>query len=107
MVLVLVMVLVAAVLVVTPSARQAAPQVPNGGTISARTAGMQKFDGFYPLYWDERTGSLFLEIPKLNTEILYQVGLAAGLGSNDIGLDRAQLGDTKIARFERAAAAKP
>src|ERR1700757_2365739 len=55
-------------------------------SIDARTAGMQKIDGFYPLYWDERTGSLFVEIPKLDTEILLNTGLAAGLGSNDIGL---------------------
>lgn len=72
-----------------------------GQTISARTQGMQKLDGFFPIYWDEPTGSLFLEIPKLNYEFLYQVGLAAGLGSNDIGLDRAQLGDTKIVSFDR------
>lgn len=72
-----------------------------GQTISARTAGMQKLDGFFPIYWDEPTGSLFVEIPKLNYEFLYQVGMAAGLGSNDIGLDRAQLGDTKVVSFER------
>jgi len=38
-----------------------------------------------PLYWDERTGSLWLEIPRFDTEFLYTTGLAAGLGSNDIG----------------------
>ena len=32
-------------------------------SIEARTAGMQKLDGFFPLYWDERTGAMFLEIP--------------------------------------------
>ena len=96
-----------AVLLVAPigAAKSAqAPPARSGGaaqTISARTAGMQKLDGFFPIYWDEPTGSLFVEIPKLNTEFLYQVGLAAGLGSNDIGLDRAQLGDTKIVAFER------
>ena len=77
-----------------------APAAP-ATSIAARTAGMQKLDGFFPLYWDEPTGSLFLEIPRLNDEFLYQIGLSAGLGSNDIGLDRAQLGDTKIVRFER------
>lgn len=70
-------------------------------SISARTTGMTKLDGYFPLYWDDAAGSLFLEIPKLNTEFLYQIGLAAGLGSNDIGLDRAQLGDTKVVAFER------
>jgi hypothetical protein len=77
---------------------------PAGGpipSIDARTAGMQKIDGFYPLYWDERTGSLFVEIPRLDTEILMNTGLAAGLGSNDIGLDRGMGGGAKIVAFQR------
>ena len=69
--------------------------------IEARTASMQKFDGFYPLYWEERTGSLFVEIPKLDTDILLNTGLAAGLGSNDIGLDRGTGGGAKIVSFQR------
>lgn len=70
-------------------------------SIEARTAGMQKIDGFYPLYWDERTGSLFVEIPKLDTDILMNSGLAAGLGSNDIGLDRGGGGGARIVSFQR------
>src|SRR5882672_6172610 len=70
-------------------------------SIDARTAGMQKIDGFYPLYWEERTGSLFVEIPKLDTEILMNTGLAAGLGSNDIGLDRGTGGGARIVSFQR------
>src|SRR3954454_10064509 len=70
-------------------------------SIDARTAGMQKIDGFYPLYWEERTGSMFIEIPKLDTDILMNTGLAAGLGSNDIGLDRGGGGGARIVSFER------
>src|SRR3954466_12678238 len=70
-------------------------------SIEARTAGMQKIDGFYPLYWEERTGSLFVEIPKLDTDILMNTGLAAGLGSNDIGLDRGGGGGARIVSFQR------
>ena len=70
-------------------------------SIEARTAGMQKIDGFYPLYWDERTGSLFVEIPRLDTDILLNTGLAAGLGSNDIGLDRGGGGGARIVSFSR------
>src|SRR3954470_2587478 len=70
-------------------------------SIDARTAGMQKIDGFYPLYWDERSGSLFVEIPKLDTDILMNTGLAAGLGSNDIGLDRGSGGGAKVVSFQR------
>ena len=70
-------------------------------SIETRTNGMQKIDGFFPLYWDERTGSLFVEIPKLDTEILMNTGLAAGLGSNDIGLDRGSGGGAKVVSFQR------
>jgi hypothetical protein len=69
--------------------------------IAERTKDFQKLDGFFPLYWEESSGALLLEIPRLNQEVLYVSGLSAGLGSNDIGLDRAQLGSTKIVRFER------
>ena len=69
--------------------------------IEERSAGMRKLDGFFPVYWEERTGNLWLEIPRLDTPILYTTGLAAGLGSNDIGLDRGQEGNGKIVSFER------
>jgi hypothetical protein len=69
--------------------------------IDERTSGMQKIDGYFPIYWDERTGSVFLEIPRLDTEFLLSTGLAAGLGSNDIGLDRGQGGQGRVVKFER------
>ncbi len=62
---------------------------------------MQKIDGYFPLYWEERAGALWLEIPRLDTEFLYTTGLAAGLGSNDLGLDRGQEGGGKIVSFQR------
>ena len=62
---------------------------------------MKKIDGFFPLYWDEGAGRLWLEIPKLDTEVLYSTGLATGLGSNDIGLDRGILTGSRIVKFER------
>ncbi|MGE3275194.1 MAG: zinc-dependent metalloprotease [Vicinamibacterales bacterium] len=70
-------------------------------TIEDRTSGMRKMDGYFPMYWEERTGSLFLEIPRLDTDVLYILGLSAGLGSNDIGLDRGEGGGTRIVRFQR------
>ena len=79
---------------------QAAPggRIPS---IDERTTGMQKMDGFFPLYWEERTGSLFIEIPKLDTDVLLNTGLAAGLGSNDIGLDRGTGGGARLVSFQR------
>ena len=70
-------------------------------SIDQRTAGMQKVDGYFPLHWDERTGSLFIEIPRFDAEFLLTTGLAAGLGSNDIGLDRGQGGQGRIVSFQR------
>src|SRR5580698_218940 len=69
--------------------------------IEDRTNGMRKIDGYFPLYWDEKTGSLFLEIPRFDTDFLYATGLAAGLGSNDIGLDRGAGGQGHVVSFER------
>src|SRR6266700_1627814 len=71
-------------------------------TISEKTAGMQKFPGYFPFYWDARAGRVWLEIDKWNAEFLYVESLPAGIGSNDIGLDRGQLGQSYIVRFERA-----
>src|ERR1700722_9058606 len=77
---------------------------PGGGRIppiEERVTGMQKLDGYFPLYWDERTGSLFLEIPRFNAEFLFAGGLAAGLGSNDLGLDRGREGGGRLVSFQR------
>jgi hypothetical protein len=87
-------------LVAVPSFTQAPAQT-RVQTIAERTAGMQKIDGYFPLYWDERAGSLWLEIPRFDTDFLFVAGLAAGLGSNDIGLDRGVDGAARIVSFER------
>ncbi|MDX6527974.1 MAG: hypothetical protein QOH41_264 [Blastocatellia bacterium] len=70
-------------------------------TISEKVTSMEKFPGFLPFYWDTKAGKLWLEIDKWNSEFLYVESLPAGLGSNDIGLDRGQLGQSHIVRFER------
>ncbi len=70
-------------------------------TIETKTQGLQKLDGFFPLYWEVPTGTLWLEIPKFDAEVLYVTALSSGLGSNDIGLDRGQLGAEHIVTFKR------
>jgi hypothetical protein len=72
------------------------------GNIGSKTAGTEKLDGYFPLYWDGKAGKLWLEIDKFEQEFLYVVGLPAGIGSNDIGLDRGQLGPARVVRFERS-----
>jgi hypothetical protein len=71
-------------------------------SIEDKTNGMKKIDGFFPLYWEEASGKLWLEVPTLDTEVLYSTGIATGLGSNDIGIDRGALAGSRIVKFERA-----
>lgn len=80
------------------NAPEAAKALP---TISEKTTGLEKFPGYFPFYWDAKAGKIWLEINKWNTEFLYVESLPAGIGSNDIGLDRGQLGSSHIVRFER------
>ena len=70
-------------------------------SIAEWTAGMESRPGFAPLYWDNQTGRLWMEITDFDTEFLYIRSLAAGVGSNDIGLDRGEIGASALVRFER------
>ncbi len=70
-------------------------------TITEKTKGLREIGGFFPLYWDERAGKLFMKVERLDSEFLYQIALASGLGSNPVGLDRGQLGDSKVVFFRR------
>jgi hypothetical protein len=70
-------------------------------TIAEKTDGMEKKDGFVPLFWDAKTGKIFLEISRFDTEFLYYVSLPAGMGQNDIGLNRGDLGPSSVVVFQR------
>ncbi|MBV8206804.1 MAG: zinc-dependent metalloprotease [Acidobacteria bacterium] len=72
-------------------------------TVSARTAGLQKHDGFIPFYWDARRGVLLLELSPqaLDREFLYFTALGSGMGTLDVGGDRSSFGGSALARFMR------
>ncbi|MEO5682893.1 MAG: zinc-dependent metalloprotease [Chitinophagaceae bacterium] len=70
-------------------------------SIEEKTAGLKKYEGYLNFYWDENAGKIWLEIDKLDSELLYQTSLPAGLGSNDIGLDRGLLGNTAVVKFSK------
>lgn len=70
-------------------------------SIEDKTKGLKKYEGYLNYYWDETTGKVWLEVDKPDIEILYVTSLPAALGSNDIGLDRGLLGDTRIIKFSR------
>ncbi len=69
--------------------------------IKEKTKNMKSYEGFFSFYRDDSAGKIWLEIDKLDQEILYQTSLPAGLGSNDVGLDRGILGTTYIVKFNR------
>lgn len=64
-----------------------------------KSASVEK--GFVGLVHDQTSGKTYLKIDNLGEEFIYQSSLPSGLGSNDIGLDRGQLGDTRLVVFER------
>ncbi|MCL6260985.1 zinc-dependent metalloprotease [Aquiflexum sp. TKW24L] len=63
---------------------------------------LSKQEGFFTFYTDEDKGKIYLEVDKLDFEFLYVNSMPAGIGSNDIGLDRGQLGRTRIVEFRKA-----
>ncbi len=84
-------------------AQQPAPQQRPAAlqSVEDRTTGMKKIDGYFPLYWDDSAGAMFLEISRFDSDFLFSTGLSAGLGSNDIGLDRGQGSGGRIVQFQR------
>lgn len=57
--------------------------------------------GFFTTHYDESEDKIYLEVDRLDTEFLFVHSLRTGLGSNDIGLDRGQLGGTAIVKFQK------
>ena len=70
-------------------------------SIEEKTKDLKKYEGFMNFYWDENASKIFLEVDKLDSEFLYVTSLPAGLGSNDIGLDRGLLGGERIVKFSK------
>ena len=68
-------------------------------TLSQKIAGMDRKDGLFPVDWDAKAGKLYLEIPETDKDFLLLDQLPYGLGSNDVGLDRGQLGQGRVVHF--------
>ncbi|HUP42939.1 MAG TPA: zinc-dependent metalloprotease, partial [Thermoanaerobaculia bacterium] len=87
-----------------------ADEAKDGGlpTVAAKTAGLERRDGLLPLWIDRLGGKVWLEVPAPGAapaaggapgvvgRYLYVEGLLTGLGSNPVGLDRGQLGETRV-----------
>ncbi|HTF21710.1 MAG TPA: DUF5117 domain-containing protein, partial [Chryseolinea sp.] len=68
---------------------------------ASKVAGLKHFPGFVPFYYDEKKDKLYLAIEKFDEELLYVRSLTAGVGSNDLGLDRGQIGGVHVVKFDR------
>ena len=69
--------------------------------IADKTKNMKRFDGYFTFWWDAVNGKLWMQVDKLDKEFLYVSSLPAGLGSNDIGLDRGLIGGSRIVFFNK------
>lgn len=67
--------------------------------IAEFTKQMQHQPGFFSFYHAEQQGKFYLQVPRNGEQFIFQTSLPWGLGSNDIGLDRGQLGATRLASF--------
>ncbi len=62
---------------------------------------LKTYDGYFKFHYNESQDKIFAEIDNLDKEFLYIHSLATGLGSNDIGLDRGQIGDGVVVKFQK------
>lgn len=62
---------------------------------------MKAYSGYFNFYYDDSNDKIYLEVNKLNEEFLYAYSLAQGVGNNDLGLDRGQLGNEQVVYFEK------
>ena len=70
-------------------------------SITEKTKSMEFHKGYFNYWWDASQGKIYMAVDKLEIPFLYVNSLPAGLGSNDIGLDRGQIGDSRIVFFQR------
>lgn len=63
---------------------------------------MESYLGFFNFYYDNTNDHIYLEVKELEKEFLYVNSLSEGIGSNDIGLDRGQLGGRRVVFFKKA-----
>ena len=66
------------------------------------TKDFQKFNGYFNFYYDDNSDKVYLQVDDLEKDFLYVYSLSSGIGSNDIGLDRGQLGNEQVVHFKKA-----
>jgi len=71
-------------------------------TIAETIKDCTAYQGYFNFYWNDDKGQILLEIDRWDQEFLYVNSLTGGVGSNDLGLDRNQLGTERIVKFIRS-----
>ncbi len=74
---------------------------------AAKIAPMKRLPGLFDLYLDRAQGKVYAVLPAVSApggeigRYLYVEGIATGLGSNPVGLDRGQLGESSVVAVRR------
>ncbi len=97
------MLAVVAILCLAGAAQDAQAKLPS---ISEKAAGLERRSGLFPTFVDARRGQVYVRFPAPTlrgkcADFLYVESLRTGLGSNDVGLDRGQLGETHVVDVRR------
>ena len=74
----------------------------NKTKISSVSENIEHFKGFFNFNYDQQNDAIHLIVKDLEKEFLYVNSLSSGMGNNDIGLDRGQLGDERIVFFSKS-----
>ena len=62
---------------------------------------INEYQGFMNFIYDNDSGKIILDIEELDKDFLYVNSLSRGIGNNDLGLDRGQLGNSRIVYFTK------
>ena len=73
-------------------------------TLTGRTSGLKRSEGFIPTWWDAKKGVLLLELPPrlLQKQLLYYTGFGTGIGSIRLFADRSSLTGGALIRLQRS-----
>ncbi len=72
------------------------------GQTSKEQKDLINYNGFFNFDYSQKQDKIFLEVNELDKEFLYVQSLTTGIGSNDVGLDRGQLGNEVVVKFIKA-----
>ena len=76
--------------------------IKSNAQFAEKSTDFKKFTGLFDFYHDDKNDKMYMEVNDLEKDFLYVYSLSSGIGSNDIGLDRGQLGNKQVVYFRKA-----